>query len=335
MGVIVARFQTPYLTSGHRELIETVRARHKKFAIVLGIARVIPSRNNPLDFTTRHVMIQEAYPGTEVLSIFDTPHDTSWSNSLDNILRLLHPHEKIVLYGGRDSFIDHYFGKFSTVELASNVSESGTQARQEAFHEIRDTEDFRRGICYATANQYRKSVPTVDVAVERSRPDCGPKNCTTLIEVLLAHKNEDGEGKWRFIGGHIDVGKESAEQAGRREVTEESGTSCHSLKYITSCPIDDWRYRGTGDSIFTTFFAATYGAGPSIAADDVDSVRWFDLKDLNEKMMVDTHHVLLDAYLRYKGLRGTIEYPGQGYEVTKATYDTVNGEQVITSIQCR
>ena len=50
MGVIVARFQTPYLTPGHCELIETVRSRHAKFAIVLGVARVIPTKTNPRPF---------------------------------------------------------------------------------------------------------------------------------------------------------------------------------------------------------------------------------------------------------------------------------------------
>lgn len=117
MGVIVARFQTPYLTDGHRELIETVRSRHKKFAIVLGIAKVIPSRKNPLDFATRVRMIQDAYPGTEILAIHDTRSDKQWSQQLDTTLRKLHPHEKIVLYGSRDSFIRHYSGKFKTAEL--------------------------------------------------------------------------------------------------------------------------------------------------------------------------------------------------------------------------
>lgn len=284
MGVIVARFQTPYLTPGHRELIETVRARHRKFAIVLGIARVVPSRSNPLDHITRYKMIQDAYPGTLVYGIPDNRSDKLWSENLDMILRMYHPHEKIVLYGGRDSFVPHYSGKFPAVELDSALSESGTQLRMEAFHEVRETEDFRRGVCYATANQYSKKVVCVDAAVI----DVGK-----AFRVLLAQKKEDGE-KWRFIGGHMD--QKTAEAAVRKEVSEEAGCSVDDVKYIGSAIIDDWRYRGNVDSIFTLFYEAKYVFGPVRAGDDVDRVQWFHWTDLTEDMFVDEHKVLFRMY---------------------------------------
>lgn len=318
MGVIVARFQTPYLTPGHCELIETVRERHAKFVIVLGVARVIPTKINPLDFATRQRMIQAAYPGTEVLALPDTRLDSDWSASLDQLLRIYHPHEKIVLYGGRDSFAQRYTGRFPTVDLEAALGETGTQARHEAFHRIRDGEGFRSGICYSVANRYPIKNPTVDVAVERDG------------QVLLAHKDEDGVGKWRFIGGHIDGG-ETAEQAGRREVKEEAGLTCHSLEYITSVSIPDWRYANSGDGIFTTFFAAQYGAGPVQAADDVQSVEWFDITKLSEHQIVPEHQVLLDAYLRFRGVRGTVETVNSDYSVTVQEFEHIDGHKMVVS----
>ena len=315
MGVIVARFQTPYLTPGHCELIETVRSRHAKFAIVLGVARVIPTKTNPLDFATRQRMIQEAYPGTEVLALADTRLDSDWSVSLDQLLRSYHPHEKIVLYGGRDSFAQHYGGRFATVSLEAAVGESGTQARQAAFHRVQDGEGFRSGICYAVANRYPIKNPTVDVAVERDG------------QVLLAHKDEDGEGQWRFIGGHID-GTESAKTAARREVSEEAGLECHSLEYVTSVNIPDWRYAGTGDGIFTTFFAARYGHGPVQAGDDVQALEWFDIKRLTEQRIVPEHHELLDAYLRHRGVRGKTETVNSDCSVTVREFRHIDGEKM-------
>lgn len=333
MGVIIARFQTPYLTEGHRNLIESVRARHDKFVIILGVALVVPSRSNPLDFVTRHAMIQEMYPGTEVLPLMDQKFDSSWSRELDSLLRKLHPHEKIVLYGGRDSFIGHYKGKFATVELAPNISESGTEARKGAFHSVQSSEDFRRGICYATANQYHKSVPTVDVAIEKREISTNKITLlsTDILWVLLAHKNEDGSGKWRFVGGHINVGKETAEQGGRRESREETGCSVGVMTYIGSVPINDWRYVGTGDSVFTTFFSGLYVDGAPNGDDDVNEVKWFKVESLNETMFVPEHHILLDMYLRKKGLRGREEYPGEGYEVKGVDFDTRSGVKFVTS----
>ena len=287
MGVIIARFQTPYLTPGHRELIETVRARHNKFVIVLGVARVIPTKKNPLDFATRQRMLQEAYPGIEVLALPDTRSDQDWSRNLDQLIRIYHPHESVVLYGGRDSFSQCYSGRFKVVDLEAAVSESGTQARQQAFHTVRDTEDFRAGVCYAVANRYPIKNPTVDVAVMREG------------RVLLAHKDEDGEHRWRFIGGHVDLG-ETGETAARREVQEEAGVSLSSLEYVTSVAIDDWRYSGTGDGIFTTFFAAKYGFGGARAADDVQRVEWWDPAKIKPEVhIVPEHQVLWTALMNY------------------------------------
>jgi bifunctional NMN adenylyltransferase/nudix hydrolase len=284
LGVIVARFQTPQLTPGHRELIESVQALHPKVMIVLGVARVIPTKKNPLDFATRQKMLQEAYPGIEVLPINDQRSNETWSKNLDQLVRAYHPHERVVLYGGRDSFSQCYSGRFPVVELVSALSESGTQARQQAFHTVRNTEDFRAGICYAVANRYAIKNPTVDVAVMRGN------------ELLLVHKDEDGENRWRFVGGHIDLG-ETGEQAARREVQEETGVSLSKLEYITSATIDDWRYAGSGDGIFTTLFLGRYGYGAARAADDVQGARWFEISSLGKEMIVTEHQVLFAALM--------------------------------------
>ena len=317
MGVIVARFQTPELTQAHRDLIDTVKARHPKFAILLGIARVIPTTKNPLDYSTRQKMILAEYPGIEVLPLHDCRSDVEWSASLDKILRQNHPHEKIVLYGGRDSFAKCYTGRFAVCELEETESTSGTIVREAAFHDVRDTADFRAGICYGVANQYPRINPTVDVAVERGE------------EVLLARKAEDGN-KWRFIGGHIDP-RETAEMSARREVMEESGAEVFKMKYITSTAIDDWRYRGTNQSIFTTFFVAPYIGGPVAGSDDVTEVKWFNTKSLNENQMVPEHHVLLDAYLRFKGLRGQVSIDNGNIGLDRVEFIHQNGKKMVTS----
>ena len=321
MGVIVARFQTPFLTDGHRELIETVRSRHKKFAIVLGIAKVIPSRKNPLDYATRVRMIQDAFPGVEILAVHDTRSDKQWSQQLDSTLRKLHPHEKIILYGSRDSFIRHYSGKFATAELDEVEGINATAARKEAFHEIRASEDFRRGVMYAVANQYPKNVLCVDVAVVQKGK---------AFQVLLGSRTED-EGKWRFFGGHVNVGSETLEAAGRREAGEESGVSVGAMEYIGSTPIKDPRYDGTGDGIFTVFFVGHYHFGPVQAGDDIDEVKWFQVVDLNENMIVPEHHVLFDMFMKWAGLRGEDNRAvndGEAYEYKNYRFDQQAGKKV-------
>lgn len=319
VGIIVARFQTPQLTVAHRDLIDTVRTSHSKFAVILGNAQFTPSRKNPLDWQTRHAMIQENYPGTIVLSIYDQRDDRKWSQQLDTVIRSVFPHEDVVLYGGRDSFISHYFGKYTTISMEGNASESGTEARKRAFHEVRETEDFRRGVCYATANQYNKVVPTVDVAIVR--PSDG--------FLLLGRK--PNETSFRFIGGFVE---ESLELAGRREVMEETNVTLNKMEFIGSTVIDDWRYAGTGDKIMTSFFLGTYFDSPEFAGDDISEIRWFDPRRFNpESQLVPEHHVLWEMYAKHTGLRGTVIHPIEGtYEVSTLEYTTQHGSKVFKSV---
>ena len=62
IGVIIARFQSPYLHEGHKALVQLVKKSHNKAVIVLGVSPVLGSRKNPLDFHTRERMIKRDYP---------------------------------------------------------------------------------------------------------------------------------------------------------------------------------------------------------------------------------------------------------------------------------
>ncbi|TXH30009.1 MAG: NUDIX hydrolase, partial [Cyclobacteriaceae bacterium] len=105
IGVIIARFQSPYLHEGHRILIDSVTRHHNKTVIVLGVSPVLGSRKNPLDFHTREKMIKQYYPDVVVLPLPDHPLDNKWSQNLDNLLSNAFPGAGFKLYGIRNSFI--------------------------------------------------------------------------------------------------------------------------------------------------------------------------------------------------------------------------------------
>src|SRR6187399_233502 len=86
IGVIIARFQSPYLHEGHRSILESVKTNHTKSIIVLGVSPVRGSRKNPLDFHTREKMIKKEYPDVIVLPLSDHPLDMRWSANLDTLL---------------------------------------------------------------------------------------------------------------------------------------------------------------------------------------------------------------------------------------------------------
>ncbi|WP_333820066.1 NUDIX domain-containing protein [Ohtaekwangia sp.] len=273
IGVIIARFQSPYLHEGHKSLIESVRQQHNTMVIVLGISPVKGSRRNPLDFQTREKMIKKEYPDVMVLPLPDHPLDTKWSQNLDSLLANTFPGSQFILYGSRDSFKTYYSGTNATVELPENGSFRATLIREQISDKVMDSEEFRTGIIYAYANTYLKVYPTVDIAVLRNNKS----------ELLLGRKDIDN--KWRLLGGFSDPTDNSYEEAAARELREECGDiEVTPMQYEGSFRVADWRYQNESDKIITTLFSTEYISGDAAGSDDIAEVQWFSLQTVKEMM---------------------------------------------------
>ncbi len=277
VGVLVGRFQVPELHAGHKELLNTVTERHEKVIVLLGLSPLKASKNNPLNFQARKKMIEEFNPSIECHYIEDKPSDKDWSDSLDSILSKHIPFdEKVILYGCRDSFMSHYHGKHETKELLSRSIISGTEERRRAKLNISDSKDFRKGVIWATGNQYPTAYPTVDVAILDEAGE----------NVLLGKKrNQD---KLVFIGGFVDPSKSGSnalENNARREVMEETGIEISNPEYVGSFFVEDWRYRSEKDNIMTSLFKAKHIFGKPEPNDDIYELRWIKLEDLVKSVM--------------------------------------------------
>lgn len=294
IGVIIARFQAPYLHEGHKALIEQVNAKHNKTVVVLGVSPLLGSRRSPLDFVTREKMIKKEYADVVVLPLHDHPLDSKWSQNLDTMLSGTFPGSSFLLYGSRDSFIKYYTGKNSVIELAQHGEYNASEIRKALKDKALDSVDFRSGIIYAYANTYVKVYPTVDVAVFRNN----------YQEILLGKKEADQ--KWRLLGGFTDPTDDSYEVAALRELREECGNiDVSAMLYEGSFRVDDWRYRNEEDKIITTLFSATYLSGEAQGSDDIAEVKWFSLEQLTAMIRknetTETHAPLFTCLLnKYK-----------------------------------
>lgn len=294
IGVIIGRFQVPDLHEGHRGLIDEVRSRHKKVIIMLGSTPgLLVTKNNPLDFQSRALMFKEVYPDLIILPLHDMPSDTDWSKSIDCKIKEVYELGSVILYGSRDSFVPHYKGAHRTITLESSKYMSGSDVRKLVSAEARASAEFRRGVVYASYSRHPVAYPTVDVAIW----DSGAR------KILLGRKHRD-EGKWRFVGGFVDPRKDKSQRdAAYREVREETGgnLTVEQFDYIGSTHIEDWRYRQEQDCILTTFFLGTVMYGHAEAGDDLDEVKWFDIKDIQEGKVdvVKEHMGLMELMLKY------------------------------------
>ena len=294
IGVIIARFQTPYLHAGHINLIEQVIAKHKRTAIVLGVSPV-KGKRNPYDYYTREKMLKAVFPDVVVLPLRDQAQDNVWSEQLDALIGDTFQGPDVVLYGSRDSFIPYYIGRYATEELAQEGDHNATALRAEFADQVLATQDFRTGVLYAVNNQYNKVYPTVDVAVFRNEKK----------ELLLGKK--PNESNWRLIGGFVDPEDACFEDAALREMQEEAGAlEVNNMSYETSQRVDDWRYRKEADKIITTLFSCDYVFGTPSPQDDIEALNWFEVKEL--KTMIEegkinpTHHGLITLLFEKYGL---------------------------------
>jgi bifunctional NMN adenylyltransferase/nudix hydrolase len=151
--------------------------------------------------------------------------------------------------------------------------------------EVKESTDFRAGVIYQSYNQYPKVHPCVDIAIMD-----GDK-------VLLAKRPY--EDTWRFIGGFAKPTDTSYENTARRKVSDDVGLNLETtdLKYIGSAQVPDWRYQSEEDKIVTILFKTTKGCGRIEPSENVSELKFFNIKELNEGIIVNEHKILLKMLL--------------------------------------
>jgi bifunctional NMN adenylyltransferase/nudix hydrolase len=308
VAVIVGRFQVSELTNAHKNLFYKILSQYRPDYILVGIgvSSTKFTRKNPLDWASRSLMINDFLGlqvttaiSFDVIPILDTENDKEWYFNLDSLICNSYPNDEVKLFGGRDSFLNkykEYGGKFDFEEYPETLNDSGTEARKLIANNKLETKHFNKGIIYTVENQYPKVYPTVDIAIYNKQ----------TREVLLGRK--PNEELFRFIGGFVDPEDSCLEAAAAREAKEEANFSASSwaglsqqFEYISSRKMNDYRYKGTGDCLHTTFFATEVGVSSNYLTpgDDIAELKWVNILHLFPHAVMPVHIDLANDFYRW------------------------------------
>lgn len=161
LGVIVGRFQTPYLTKPQLENISFACENSDELAIFVLSMEISFSYHNPLPFDTRLLMLKRYLEDKKKPARFFEIKDEKYASRIktsidDKLLRYYPPATKMTMYG--KGFIEVYDGICDTV-ITDFKGTSGTHARNEALEQPKSPSEihtkgqifaalFREAVCY-------------------------------------------------------------------------------------------------------------------------------------------------------------------------------------------
>ncbi len=315
IGAVIGRFQIDELHDGHKALLQYPIDKYDVDTLIvfIGVTGIGPTKNDPLEFQTRHQMVMqwfdEEFDGAgktlHIFPIVDLPNqDQMWAANVDRLISAIAGtgacSQSVTIFGGRDSALSTYVkagGRYNTETIEQqDVGGLSATARREqigksysrltdeglSWENERNSRYFRLGCIYTTQKLYDKCFPAVDVAVYQLVYD--HLSVCTGFRLVLGTKN-DGQGS-RFPGGFVDPHyDESLESAAKREMQEELGLDVNVDKpvYVTSCKINDGRYKSQRDKIMSSLFTFRYLWGDITAADDLATAEWHDFSFSDEK----------------------------------------------------
>lgn len=266
IGVLIARFQVPELSSGHMELVDYIMSRHKKVIILLGVATIQNTRRNPLDYANRQAMCREKYPNAVILPIVDQDSNEMWSHLLDSTIPIPFGDKEAVLYGSRDSFIPHYSGKYKTIELAASVTDTGTEKRDKVSRELINSSDFRSGIIHEIYAKDPIVYPIVNI-------------CTYNLDGEILLVKQTHESQWGFPSGKILPTDKNYEAGAKRVFNTKASINCEigTCEYSFSQKLNDPRFAKETDVLLSSVYTSQYGFGRADPGNGISEVSWFPL----------------------------------------------------------
>lgn len=308
IGVFFAPFQVSSIPEAHRNLLAEMHQHFTDVVIALPVRRVTPTKNAPLDYAARELMIRQYYvPGTHyvyIVPVVDKKYPEDQVKALESAaMAPFSEPANVLLYADADftKLYKENGGKWFTPKNNVAAILLGHEADDRGKRPVL-SQDYRSGVICGMRNQFPISWPTIDMAIRRVV--VVDREAPPHTEVRFLFGKKPGEKNWRFAGGFKDRGDLNFEAAVYREGGEEvlqkgvkPGDVFDYPQYICSRNVNDWRYRGEIDGITTLFFLLNFhGTDDQIkAGDDLCDTAWLTIAEVRKQGIEGEHCYLLDA----------------------------------------
>jgi nicotinamide mononucleotide adenylyltransferase len=170
IGIVIGRFQVDLPTLAHNYLINYAKERCDEVLILVGTRENIDYKNI-LNFKMRSDILKQIHHECYIKPITDIDgDDVAWSLLVDNTIKetittdfgVSLDEYSVVLFGGRDSYINYYFGEYkdSYIEVDSpeyaSLSASEERERIAEYDNTINDPSFRRGVIWGVMNYIKQ-----------------------------------------------------------------------------------------------------------------------------------------------------------------------------------
>lgn len=306
IGIIIGRFQVPFLHEGHKLLIQTALDKSDKVIVLLGSANRAPSPRNPFNFTHRAETISKCFPNSVVCYPLNDYlySDSQWMTDVAlTISKVTKGTDRITLFGHFKEGNDYltWFPQYKNYNVESDIKIDGTAIRNDNI--------------YLLPNSVQQDIAAYDMEKEHFKdykyPEALNICCAdTVLEcaghvLLIRRKYAPGKGSWALPGGHKN-NNETFLDAALRELEEETNVRVPMKilrKSIKNTMLFDNPNRSGGLVRCTLAVHIVIGLDPvsntlprANGNDDASETRWVPLnKVLNDYVMFDDHSDIISV----------------------------------------
>ena len=299
---IVGSFQTYKFTREEKKYFKKLKKEYKDVIIVLKDSYI--TKDNPLTVKDRKLLFSKYLKIKNVIAVKKQKHKEHYYNLiLNNIGSLNFNKTELLLDDKQDEIaINNHLKSISEKLYVYSNDNIKSFSNKKIKEPKRNVSNYLLGKISSILNLFPVCFSTVDIIVTKEIDD--------EEHILLGQKkNGVKHDEWVFIGGFVDKGDRSARNAAARELKEESSLeiSPKILNIVDNIEIDDWRYKDTEHSIFTTIFTVEISDkwsdyiinNKEQAGDDIVNLKWIKPSEI-EQYLSKTHLPVWETYQKYK-----------------------------------